>query len=400
MTTNRQRKRRETFGAVRQRDSGRWQAHYLDPTGAVDERGHAIRYYAPSTFSTLTDARAWLKARDVEIQRGEWQSPADLAAAALAAAALRFDAYAREHIETRTNGRGEPLKPRTRAEYLRLLDGPLATFHATPLHQITAAAVRRWNADQLDTGHKTQTARAYLLLKSVLTTAVDDGHLSTNPCQIKGAAKAKTGKSVEPPTDAELAIIMATIDTRLALMVEVAAWGGLRWGELTELRRGDVAIQGQTVTLAIARAVTYTKTGGFSVGAPKSVAGIRSVALPAALTAAVRAQLAKIGPQDNALLFPSLSDPERHFSAGSFAQYWRPAREAADRADMPFHALRHYGATRYALAGATTRELLARMGHNSVDVAMKYQHAVGRDAALAARMTTAASAAPRESEAP
>ncbi len=384
------RKRRETFGQIDKRESGRYRARYVGPDGE--------RHNAPHTFDTLTDARAWLTARRVEITRGEWESPADAQARRDAADALLFDAYAREHVETRTNSRGETLKPRTRGEYLRLLDGPLKAFQATPLHKITAADVRRWNSDQLATGHKTQTARAYLLLKSVLATAVADGHLTVNPCQIKGAAKASTGKPVDPPTDAELAILTATIDPRLSLMVEVAAWGGLRWGELTELRRGDIAMQGEMVTVAIARAVTYTKAEGYTIGAPKSLAGIRTVSLPPSLTGPVRAQLATIGRTDDALLFGSLSDPTRHFSAGSFAQYWRPAREAAGRPDMPFHALRHYGATRYAMAGATTRELLARMGHNDIATALRYQHEAGRDAELSARMTTAASAATIETE--
>ena len=383
------RKRRETFGQLDKLPSGRYRARYIGPDGE--------RHNAPTTFDTLTDGRAWLSARRVEIQRGEWISPAAALAAALAADALLFDTYAHEYIETRTTARGK-IKPTTRAGYLRLLDGPLRTFHATPLHKITPAAVRRWNADQLDTGHKTQTARAYQLLKAVLSHAVADGHLPANPCQIKGAAKLSTGRRVDPPTDAELAIILATIDKRLSLMVEVAAWGGLRWGELTELRRGDIAIQGETVTLAVTRAVAHTKADGYVIGAPKSVAGIRTIALPPTLTAALRAHLAKIDPRDDALLFSALSDRTRHLASGAFAEHWKAAREAAGRADLPFHALRHYGLTRYAMTGATTRELLARAGHSDLTTAMRYQHEAGRDAELAARMTTAASAAPTETE--
>lgn len=93
-----------------------------------------------------------------------------------------------------------------------------------------------------------------------------------------------------------------------------------------------------------------------------------------------------IVPDDDALLFPALSDPGRHLSAGSFAQYLRPARAAAGRPDMPFHALRHFGLTRYAMAGATTKELMRRAGHNDVAVAVRYQHDAGRDGELAARM--------------
>jgi integrase len=373
-------KRREPWGKIRKLPSGRFQASYVLPEEKRGAGDDGKRHNAPVTFDNMTDARAWLAMKRAEILNDTWR-PVSKRTTPL------FGEYAREHIKTRTNSRGEALKPSTRAEYLRLLSGPLSEFENLRLNAIKPDTVRRWNAAQLESGTKTQTARAYVLLKSVLATAVGDGLLASNPCQIKGGAKASTGKQIAPPTDAELAIIVATIDQRLALLVEVAAWGGLRWGEITELRRGDVMFQGDVATLAIARAVTYTKTDGFTVGKPKSLAGVRTVALPATLTPALRARLAEIAPHDNALLFPSLSDPDRHFSAGSFAQYFRTAREAAGRPDMPFHALRHFGLTRYAMAGATTKELMRRAGHNSVAVAMRYQHEAGRDGELAARMS-------------
>lgn len=367
------RKRRESFGQVEKLPSGRIRARYTGPDGH--------RYTAPVTFGTVTDARAWLSQQQAKITADEWQP-------ARKRSPIAFRAYAEDCIATRTNAHGEPLKPRTRREYERLITGPLHVFHDRPLHKITPEEVRRWNAAQLATGKVTQTARAYRVLRSVMATALADGHIKANPCQLRGAAKAATGRPVEPPTDAELAIILATIDPRLSLLVEVAAWGGLRWGEITELRRGDVRITGDIATLSITRAVTYTAADGYIVGTPKSAAGIRTVALPDTLTPAIRERLEAIARNDDALLFPALSDPARHLSGGAFGHRFRKAREAAGRPDMPFHALRHFGATRYALAGATTKELLTRLGHSHVAVAMRYQHDAGRDADLARAMRT------------
>ncbi len=51
---------------------------------------------------------------------------------------------------------------------------------------------------------------------------------------------------------------------------------------------------------------------------------------------------------------------------------------------MHFHDLRHTGNTLAATGGATTRELMHRMGHSSVRAALIYQHLVnGRDQAIA-----------------
>lgn len=54
---------------------------------------------------------------------------------------------------------------------------------------------------------------------------------------------------------------------------------------------------------------------------------------------------------------------------------------------MPFHALRHYAGTRYAQAGATPKETMARLGHSSMGAAIRYQHSGNRDDELAARMS-------------
>jgi integrase len=60
---------------------------------------------------------------------------------------------------------------------------------------------------------------------------------------------------------------------------------------------------------------------------------------------------------------------------------------AVGREDLHLHDLRHFGATLAAQAGATTKELMARLGHPSPAAALRYQHATAeRDQLLAARM--------------
>ena len=51
---------------------------------------------------------------------------------------------------------------------------------------------------------------------------------------------------------------------------------------------------------------------------------------------------------------------------------------------LRFHDLRHLAATLAATTGATTKELMARMGHSSPRAALIYQHALAdRDQAIA-----------------
>jgi integrase len=63
---------------------------------------------------------------------------------------------------------------------------------------------------------------------------------------------------------------------------------------------------------------------------------------------------------------------------------WRQARIVVGLTDLHLHDLRHAGNTWAATTGASTKELMARMGHASASAALRYQHATAdRDRAIA-----------------
>jgi integrase len=67
---------------------------------------------------------------------------------------------------------------------------------------------------------------------------------------------------------------------------------------------------------------------------------------------------------------------------------WAKARKAAGlTAELHCHDLRHTGNTLASTAGASTRELMTRMGHSSSRAALIYQHMTSdRDRAVADRL--------------
>lgn len=68
----------------------------------------------------------------------------------------------------------------------------------------------------------------------------------------------------------------------------------------------------------------------------------------------------------------------------NFRRIWLRALDSTGLGDVHFHDLRHTGNTLAATGGATTRELMHRMGHSSVRAALIYQHLVnGRDHEIA-----------------
>ena len=91
-------------------------------------------------------------------------------------------------------------------------------------------------------------------------TAVKDGLLERNPCQIVGAMNPKPKKKVKIPTTFELHTIADKLraDERTSpfkALVLLAGWCGLRFGEVTELRRKD--FDSDCTVVKISRAVTH-----------------------------------------------------------------------------------------------------------------------------------------------
>lgn len=354
--------KRSNFGSLRKLPSGRWQARYTAPGGKTTT--------APMTFDTKGDALAWLSTVRADLVRGAWLPP-DVD--------TTFGTYAATWLEHRT------LKPRTRAHYRALLDQHLLpTFRDVPVYRLTPALVREWHArTALHT--PTTRAHAYALLKTICATAVTDDLITANPCRIRTAGQAKRASKTEPASLEDLEALVDAMPEKYRLMVLLAAWCGLRFGELTELRGKD--IDTRKGVIKIRRAVTWVDSKPV-VGTPKTDAGVRDVAVPPHLMPAVREHL--IAGTRDSLLFPSPQGT--HLTTSTlYASFWR-ARGIAGRPDLRFHDLRHTGAVLAAATGATLAELMSRLGHSTPGAAMRYQHAAkGRDAQIARHLSELAS---------
>ena len=98
----------------------------------------------------------------------------------------------------------------------------------------------------------------------------------------------------------------------------------------------------------------------------------------------IKAHLAQwVGADAAALVFPS-ADGSGLRRSNFNRRVWHPASRAAGLSGLRFHDLRHTGNTLAASTGASTKELMSRMGHASPRAALMYQHATSeRDRVLA-----------------
>jgi integrase len=268
----------------------------------------------------------------------------------------------------------------------------------TELNRLTPSVVRRWHSDlaRAERLAVSTVAKCYRLLHAILETAVADELIVKNPCLVRGAAQ---DRSAERPiaTLAEVLSLAEAVDPRYRALVLTATMTGLRLGELLALRRGDVDLLRRTVS--VERQLYELSDGTQHVGPPKTAAGHRVVAIPPPLIAELEQHLeAWSGPEGQSFVFTSPDG--RPIRRNNFrARVWLPAVRAIGLEQLRFHDLRHTGNTLAAATGASTRELMARMGHASPRAALIYQHATSeRDQAIAAALgVMLANAAPTTS---
>ena len=280
-----------------------------------------------------------------------------------------FGSYALEWLDQRID-----LAERTHELYAWLLSRHvIPTFGSTPLSSISTPVVRRWHVEIART-RPTTAAKAYRLMSSIMRTAVTDGLLETNPCQIRGAA---VERAPERPiaTVAEVEQLAKLMPSELQIAVVLAAWCQLRRGEVRGLRRKDIDLELGLVTVEVTR--TTAMSGRTIVKEPKTRAGQRSVAIPGnALELLVAHLEAHVGADDDAVI---VAGTDRSLSVA-----WTAARARIGRDDLRFHDLRHSGLTWSAATGASVAELMRRAGHASQAAALRYQHATDeRDRAIA-----------------
>jgi integrase len=315
------------------------------------------------TFVRKSDAVRYLTIVESQLAQGEWLDPVR--------AKVRLGDYAERWIEERPG-----LRPRTKDLYRSLLRHHVAPLLGDiPLGRIDTPLVREWRARLLVAGvSATVAAKAYRLLRAVLMTAVnEDRILPRNPCRLRGADKETAG---ERPvlSVAEVLALADVVPLRCRALILVTVFGSLRFGEVTALQRRDVDLG--VGVIRVRRAFAEVPGEGLIIGEPKSAAGRRTVTIPPMVAGALREHLTVYaGPEPSALVFTLPGGGAIRRGSVHRALRWKEATAKLGLTGLRFHDLRHTGNTLAAQSGVSTRDLMARMGHDSVRAALIYQHA-------------------------
>jgi integrase len=236
------------------------------------------------------------------------------------------------------------------------------------------------------TAGKAQTVQAYQLLHAILETAVRDGLIPKNPCQVvKGRAYRPRERTVASP--AEVQQLAALMPPAYAAAVILASWSGLRFGEMFALARRHVNLVEHTVT--VERSLLFLPGQPVGFGIPKTATSNRTVALPAFVVEALAAHMeTRVGSSPEALLFAWHDGTPLTYAR--ISGMFRRARAVIARTELTWHDLRHTGASLAYSVGSSAVDVQARLGHATMRAAAIYAHASGeRDRMLAQRINDA-----------
>jgi integrase len=339
---------RRHFGHVRRFKSGRYQATYWQ-----EGRHHA----APRTFETKSEANAFLDAMSASIHRGDWIDPEF--------GRISFGGYASMWLAQRTD-----IRPRTKEYYGWLITKRLRpAFGEKELAKITPVMVRSWYAD-LAAQTPGVARSAYRVLKAIFNTAISDDLILKNPCRVKGGATDRVVERRIPDVKQVTALTNAMPEQYRAAVV-VAAWGTLRRGEVLGLERRDVDLVAGTVR--VERAFHEFRDGSLHLGPTKN-GDPRKVFMPSSVMPVLEDHLNRfVGPESDAPLFNGATG--ERLRPSNFWVIWAAARKRVGLKWVRFHDLRHFAATMFATAGASTKEIMSRGGWKSVTMVVRYEHA-------------------------
>ncbi|HZT97414.1 MAG TPA: site-specific integrase [Chloroflexota bacterium] len=358
-------RKRRRFGYVRRMASGRWQASYLAADGT--------RHLAADTFPSKGAADRWLRSVEEELERGEWSDPR--------LRRLSFGDWAEEWLETTIHLRGK-----TRENYESILRNHLLpAFGDVEIGRLDQLTVRRWLAEVADSGRSPKTvANIRQVFSLVMDCAVGSGALRVNPCLgLKVARGARQEMHfLTPEQVSELADEVENPPVRsgggehrretypeYGLLVRLAAWTGLRAGELAALRCSRIDLLHGHLEVAESASEVH---GKLEYGPTKTYER-RTVPLTATIRDALDKHLQTL-PGGDAFVFPGPDGGAlRH--KNWYSRHFKPAVKRAGLDGVRFHDLRHTYAGFLIAQGAHPRAIMERMGHSSITVTLNtYGH--------------------------
>jgi integrase len=261
----------------------------------------------------------------------------------------------------------------------RLRNHVLPRWGSVPLDRVRPLEVQAWvKSLSKEKGLAPATVSScHQLLRRMMSAAVNEGLVAGDPCahtMLPTIPKGLETYWTEKQVDAIAASVHAP-SVRLSahqrdlgyVVILTFAYTGLRWGELTGLRKGRLELLKRRLLI---RGV-WTRHGYKEY--PKSAKSRRTVPLPEWLCELLAEYLAKYPADDGDYVFRGDRGGPLHGS-NFCTRVWHPALAASGALDGNVHDLRHTYASWLVQRGRTLEEVKALMGHASITTTEMYAH--------------------------
>ncbi len=337
---------------------------------------------------------------DVTIERDKGRARAEIQWANLRAETLRqirqgvdpdkqhLGAYLTKWLQPENT---PALRPKTRTDYLYTMNHyVIPELGNIPLARLNRKAVQAlW--DRLGAEGRVRTAhKARTILRKALQDAWREGLVADNvvdPTLVR--VKAPPPRREIFNVDQVEHLVEAAIATpdnapqakTLGNLIAVAAYSGLRLGELTGLQWGDWDPAGHT--LFVRRSVTLDGGKARVQDQTKTPAGRRFHVLTDQAQDALQRQWEHLRPweihvngltSESGWIFPSLLTGQ-YFHPRYITRYFERARDQAGLPRYSFHSLRHFYASWAAYAGVPMEVAAKQMGHQTSQITREvYSH--------------------------
>jgi integrase len=239
------------------------------------------------------------------------------------------------------------------------------------LRDIERLAIQQWVADKFRQGTGWQTVRnAWVLLSSILETAMEYGYLQANPA--RGVKFPQKGLKEKPAIIAgeDMAKLLKHLDEPYRTMVSLIAATGLRIGELLALRWAVLDLE--EGTLAVRESVFEGK-----FQPPKTLKAVRTIPLGRHAVAALkvhREHVTRTAPEN--LVFGNRSGKPLRESK-LLRNVLQPAAERAGLGRVTWHQFRHIHSSLLNDLKVPVKIAQEQLGHASISTTLNiYTHVV------------------------
>ena len=336
----------------------RWRARYVDAVGREHNK----------MFGRKVEAQAWLNQQVSDQVTGTWTDPQ--------LSVITFGVMAELWFKTKATR-----APKTVAGYRSLLDTViLPRWGDVALGDIGFEDMQEWTTSLSVNGSTkrpgkglsaSRVIQAHQVVSGVLRYSIKAKHLAVNPAE-----------DIELPGKVEVEQRHLTHDQlhrlsiasgRFRTLVLVLGYCGLRFGEASALRIGDVNIEARRIE--VKRSVTYVTGKGMVEGSTKTKT-TRTVPVPQFLAALLKTEIA--GRAGHERVFP----PRRgeYLGVGELRWVFNPAANTIGVPGLKPHELRHTCASLAISAGANIKVVQRLLGHKTAALTLdRYGHLYGDD---------------------